>query len=335
MMEKLKIGIIGTGVGKAHAEILKQFSEVEVFGICGQNLEKTTKFAKELGIEFATDNIDSLLDSGINTVLIAAPNDLHLPIFEKAASRKLKIIIEKPAGVREEEVLKMKSLQEKNLLEVYVDHELRFRPMFSAIKVMIDEGKLGKVAMISMNFTNNLFSDPNYKFSWMNQQDRGGGQLELVGSHFLDLAGWMIDFPEMIKDVSIQKSICIHERPDQDGTLKEVTAEDTFALNLIWGDTIVSVTNGTRGFGNKGLYFEIHGTEGFLSYSEAEGAKFSNKFGEIGKLEFVDLLPEIKTGKGIFPIGMKHFWAALISGQQRETFATLAQAASVQEIIHP
>jgi predicted dehydrogenase len=282
-MEKYKIGVVGTGVGKLHLEILQQIPEFKVVGICGKDLKKTQQVAEQFKVPFPTDKYSELLKQDIDTIIIASPNDLHLKMFKEAAEKNLNIIIEKPAGVSSEELTNLIDLKNKNRLNVIVDHELRFHPLFSKIKQFLNDKNLGECLLISLNYTHNLFSNPYYKFSWMNQKERGGGQLGLMGTHLIDLAGWWLNFPENTEDISVKKAIAIKERFDKDGTKQIVTAEDTFALNLKWGGTIVSATNGTRGFGYKGLSFEIHCTAGFLIYDEISGLRLSNTFGKIEK----------------------------------------------------
>lgn len=337
-MNNLKIGIIGTGVGVLHAKVAAQFPEFSVVAVCGQDSQKTQRIAGELKIPFWTTDYKKLLEQPIDVVVIAPPNDFHLPIFIEALNYKKHIILEKPAGINVLEIEKMMTASKTYSKTIVVDHELRFHPLLRKIKNMILNEDLGGISLIQMSYIHNLFSSPNYHFGWMNQKERGGGQLQLMGTHLLDLINYWLNFPKT-SNVSIKTTIAVPERCDVDGKAHPVTAEDAFTLNARVGNTLVSVSNGTRGFGYKGLSFEIHGTRGFLIFNEEKGLRFSHK---LGKMEPVTCnLTKTDLDEGVFKVGMKYFYKEFIKllteGPQEgsnEDFCTLNQAKIVQEIIH-
>lgn len=334
----LKIGIIGTGIGLSHAKIASKLAGVTVTGICGYQSEKTQRIARELNIPLWTTDYKKLLEEPVDLVVIAPPNDLHFPMFLETLKHKKHIIVEKPAGITPAEVDKMIKASAHYNKTVIVDHELRFHPLFSKIRNMIQNGQLGNITLVEMSYTHNLFANPDYKFSWMNQKERGGGQLQLMGTHLLDLVNYWLDFPKAT-DISIKTAISVPERRDPDGKLHKVTAEDTFTLSLRLGNSLVSASNGTMGFGYKGLTFKIHGTKGFLIFDEETGLRASFEFGKMGPVTTQSL--EVDLKEGIFRIGLEHFWEELIKlltgGQSRNVdpgFCTLTQAKLVQKIIH-
>jgi len=337
-MDNLKIGIIGTGVGVVHTKVVSQFPEISIVAICGQDSQKTQRIAGELKIPFWTTDYKKLLEQPIDIVVIAPPNDFHLPIFMETLNYKKHIILEKPAGTSVSEIGKMISASKTYSKTIVVDHELRFHPLHRKIKNMISNKELGNVSLIQMSYTHNLFSSPNYHFSWMNQKERGGGQLQLMGTHLLDLINYWLNFPKT-SDVSIKTTIAIPQRNGADGKAYQVTAEDTFTLNARVGSALISVSNGTRGFGYKGLSFEVHGSQGFLIFDEERGLRFGHEF---GKMEPITRdLTETELKEGVFKVGMKYFYkefAKLLTEGPQESghadFCTLNQAKVVQEIIH-
>lgn len=245
--------------------------------------------------------------------------------------------MEKPAGISTKEVDEAIKASNKYKQLVIVDHELRFHPLFSKIKNHIQSGQLGNVFLVELSYTHNLFPNPDYKYSWMNDKKSGGGQLQLMGTHLLDLVNHWLDFPKS-EDISIKTSISIPKRPGRDGKSHKVTAEDTFTLNGRLGNTLICVSNGTLGFGYKGLSFKIYGTRGFLIFDEERGLRASSEF---GKMEQVFAQSPINLKEGVFKTGLMLFWAELINriaSNQIETndprFCTLEQAKMVQEIIH-
>lgn len=333
----LKVGIIGTGIGLTHAKIASKVPGMTVTGICGYQSDKTERIAKELNIPFWTTDYKKLLEEPVDLVVIAPPNDLHFPMFLETLKHKKHIIVEKPAGITSTEVDKMIKASAHYEKAVIVHHELRFHPLFSKVNSLIKNGRLGDVNLVELSYTHNLFSNPDYKFSWMNQKERGGGQLQLMGTHLLDLVNYWLDFPN-VSETNIKTAVSVPQRAGSDGKLHKVTAEDTFTLNLRLGNTLTCVSNGTMGFGYKGLTFKIHGTKGFLIFDEERGLRASFGFGKIEPVTSDSLEVDLKDG--IFKVGMKYFYAELLkwltAGQSAgvdSRFCTLEQAKAIQSII--
>jgi predicted dehydrogenase len=333
----IRIGIIGTGIGLSHAKIASKIPGAVVAGICGHNEEKTKNFAKELGIPFWTADYKKLLNELIDLVVIASPNDQHFPMFLQALRHEKHIVVEKPAGVSTKEIDEAIMASSKYKQLVVVNHELRFHPLFSKVKGCIQDGRMGNISLVELSYTHNLFSNPDYKYSWMNDKKSGGGQLQLMGTHLLDLANHWLGFPKA-EGISIKTTISVPKRPGPDGRQRKVTAEDTFTLNGSLGNTLICLSNGTLGFGYKGLSFKIHGAKGFLIFDEERGLRGCFGF---GKMEQVVTQSPINLKEGVFKTGLELFWSELINritGNQIETsdsrFCTLDQARTVQEIIH-
>lgn len=81
-MEKIKVGIVGTGfIGPTHIEAIRRLGFVEVIGLAGNRREDTEKKAANLGIpKVYNDYREMLLDNDIQVVHNCTPNHLHFTI---------------------------------------------------------------------------------------------------------------------------------------------------------------------------------------------------------------------------------------------------------------
>jgi predicted dehydrogenase len=97
----------------------------------------------------------------------------------------------------------------------------------------------------------------------------GGGVLVDLGAHILDL---IYHFMGEVKELTCKKQIIYEKRPDKNGNMAEITAEDAAYMLLTMkngaaGTVEVSkIATGT----NDELRFEIHGDKGAISFNLME-----------------------------------------------------------------
>ena len=120
-------------------------------------------------------------------------------------------------------------LDTNNRLEI-IDYELRFIPHFIKMKELIETNQIGKIVSFDFEYLSNFVKDSKIKWDWSNNINLGGGYLNLVGGHFIDLANFLFGEYEKI----IESEFCIYkaEREDYNGKLKKVTADGQAFLKI-------------------------------------------------------------------------------------------------------
>lgn len=188
-MKKIKIGIIGTGVGiRTHLKAFKNIENCEVIAIVGSSKDRAIQFAKQCNIPIACTNYKELCDiDDIDLVCICSPNQYHFDAMKYAISKGKNIICEKPVSHITDEVEKL-SLMSKNTDKlIFVDHQLRFNPYMKKIKKIINDDELGKIYLVKINQIGTGFSDDDLPWSWSFDGQAGGGVRLAMASHFNDL----------------------------------------------------------------------------------------------------------------------------------------------------
>ncbi|HEX2963600.1 MAG TPA: Gfo/Idh/MocA family oxidoreductase [Ignavibacteriales bacterium] len=126
-MEKLKLGIIGTGhLGKLHIKISKTIPGCELAGIFDMDAEK----AKECGSEFNVNVFNSLDEilAATDAVSIVATTSAHYDLAKKALEAGRHVFVEKPITKLISEAEELVQLAEKKNLNLQVGHIERFNP---------------------------------------------------------------------------------------------------------------------------------------------------------------------------------------------------------------
>jgi len=135
-MEKLKIGIVGTGhLGKLHTKMFQQISKCELVGIYDSNPDHLAHVSKEYNVR-AFSSLSEMLEN-VDAVSIAVTTSAHFQVAEKCLENNKHIFIEKPITslISDGEKL-VKTAADKNLI-LQVGHIERFNPALLAVEEYI------------------------------------------------------------------------------------------------------------------------------------------------------------------------------------------------------
>ena len=140
MMEKLNIGVIGTGhLGKLHTKMFKIIDTCNLIGIYDSNEEQAKAAAKEFDVEIFS-SLDELLKK-VNAVSIAATTSAHYNLAKKCLDAGKHVFIEKPITATIPEAEEIVKLSESLNLNLQVGHIERFNPALVSMEKYIDDPK--------------------------------------------------------------------------------------------------------------------------------------------------------------------------------------------------
>ncbi len=120
-------------------------------------------------------------------MIVALPNDLHLPAITAAAENGKDIICEKPLGrnlVEADEALRV--VRKEKVVHCYAENQI-FIPQISRAKSFIGSGVLGKVTWIR---SREAHSGPHSRWFW-DPARAGGGVLLDMGCHSIEVTRYL------------------------------------------------------------------------------------------------------------------------------------------------
>ncbi|MHC4543812.1 MAG: Gfo/Idh/MocA family protein [Planctomycetota bacterium] len=189
-MEKVKVGVIGTGfIGPAHIEALRRLGNIEVAALAECSREVAKSKAETLGIEkYYGDYRQLLKDRDIKSVHICSPNYLHYKMAKEALEAGKHTICEKPLAISVAEAEELVDLAGKKGLVNAVNFNIRYYPLTRQIKVMVEKGDVGDILAIQGSYLQDwLFYQTDY--NWRLEPEMSGQSRAIadIGSHWMDL----------------------------------------------------------------------------------------------------------------------------------------------------
>jgi len=148
-MDKVKIGIIGTGyIGNVHGRIYSRDERTEVSALFDIVPEKAERTARSIGGRVCKSR-DELLEN-CDAVLVCSPNKTHKEIALSAVREEKHVFCEKPfaIGVKNGKELLDAANTSKGVFQV--GHNRRFAPVYAKLKQLL-QGDTAHSAHIKMN----------------------------------------------------------------------------------------------------------------------------------------------------------------------------------------
>ena len=261
MTDTVRIAILGNSFAEAvQLPALQAIGGCEVLGVAGRSLEKARATAERWGLPRGTDDWRSLLEDGPDLVLVTTPVDLHAEMAAAALEAGAAVLCEKPftLSVREAEAL-VDGAQGRL---AWVDHQLRWSPVRRRLRDLLRDGFVGELYHARHDLVIDSPAFLERPHGWWFEEARGGGVLGALGSHLVDGVLWLHGPVEAVQG---NLSTFVRERPDADGTLRSVTADDTAELRLrLVGGGIVSLTTSVVLPGGSRSLIEVCGSRGTL-----------------------------------------------------------------------
>ncbi|WP_282937754.1 Gfo/Idh/MocA family oxidoreductase [Paenibacillus sp. RC67] len=133
--------------------------------------------------------LPKLADAAINGTMDELHVQTTIPLLEAGYD----VLLEKPIGVTEEEVLELKRIADANGRKVMICHVLRYAPFYTAIRERIAAGEIGEVVNIqtSEHVSYHHMAVSFIRGKWGSQEKCKSSMLMAKCCHDLDLITWL------------------------------------------------------------------------------------------------------------------------------------------------
>ncbi|MDX1520547.1 MAG: Gfo/Idh/MocA family oxidoreductase [Anaerolineae bacterium] len=192
---KLKVGIVGVGIGRIHIRAYQQLlEEVEVVALCDLNEPLLTEVADQYNVAKRYLDYQKMFASGdIEAVSVCLPNNLHGPVSIAALEAGLHVLCEKPLAENAASGQKVVEAVGWASTKFMMCFNRRYRADIQWMKQVIDSGELGRIYQVQAGW----IRETGIPSGWFtNKAVAGGGPLIDLGVHMLDAVMWLLDYPQ-------------------------------------------------------------------------------------------------------------------------------------------
>ena len=183
----MKIAIIGCGlIGQKRAKLLKHVNIA-----CDINIESAHKIDLLHAGCLATSDLQSVVDSDVDVVFISVANSSLSPIAEQFINKGKHVLLEKPGGLKVDDLMKLQQLSLKTQSLVRIGYNHRYHPACLKALELINQPTFGEIMFVRGRYGHG--GRVGYEKEWRsNPMISGGGELIDQGVHLIDLASIFI-----------------------------------------------------------------------------------------------------------------------------------------------
>lgn len=202
-MDKVKIGIIGTGyIGNVHGRIHSHDERAEIAALYDIVPERAERTAKSIGGKVCSTREELLEHS--DAILICSPNKTHKEIALHALAEGKHVFCEKPFSIGIEDAKELRDAANSGKGVFQVGHNRRFAPVYSTLKELLvcDSAHSAHIKMNRGELKNPV---------WTGDVNVTGGFLYETTIHLLDMLRFQFGEIEELVAYGSQ-----HEYPELD-----------------------------------------------------------------------------------------------------------------------
>jgi predicted dehydrogenase len=241
----IRVSLIGYGYsGKTfHAPLIAATPGLELTVVGSSDAPKVHAGLPEVRV--VGDPLAAVTDAQADLVVVATPNDTHVPLATAALEAGKHVVVDKPFALTLAEAQRLAALAQARGRVLSVFHNRRWDSDFLGARAALGDGRLGDVAHFESHFDR---FRPVVRDRWRERAVPGGGILYDLGPHLIDQAVHLFGMPAAVSaDAARQRA----ETPVEDwanlvldyGRLRVIL----HASMLVAGGARRLVLHGTKG----------------------------------------------------------------------------------------
>ncbi len=194
MSEELGVALIGAGrVASGHARAIAETPGAKLVAATDISRERVEAFGQQHGCDTYTDWADALRRDDVQIVMIGLPNFLHERATVDACEAGKHVFVEKPMADTVEECDRMIAAAERGSVLLMVAENVRFDPLYAAVRELLDRGLIGEPALAQVTREADLADSFRRDRPWfLDRRAAAGGIMMSGGVHDFELLRMLI-----------------------------------------------------------------------------------------------------------------------------------------------
>lgn len=282
-LQPIGVAVAGLGFGeKVHLPALQANPDLCPVALWHPRQERLDAATAAHGLKGFSDWDALLADPAVEAVIIATPPEPRFALARQALEAGKHLLLEKPIALQADQARELQRLAIARGLSVAVDYEYRAVPLFLQAERLLRAGVIGTPWLVKLDWLMSSRADPSRGWNWYSQASKGGGVIGALGTHAFDMLAWLVG---PVASVTALNGVSIRERPDPQGGMAPVDAEDVSLIQtrLQWqgsAETSVpaQINLASVARNGRGCWLEIYGSEGSLVLGSANQKDYVHGF---------------------------------------------------------
>jgi predicted dehydrogenase len=288
MNRKLRMGMVGGGPGAFIGPVHKMAAELDgrialVAGAFSQSAERSKAAGASFGIDpdrayasyeemFAAE---SRRDDGIDFVVVATPNHLHLPVTKAALAAGIAVMSDKPATATYDEALELQSVVTAAGLPYGLTHTYAGYSLVREARALCAAGALGSIRKVAVEYLQGWLSQPleatgQKQAAWRSDPalNGPGGCIGDIGTHAFHLVEYVTGQKVTSINAALRTVVPGRKLDDDCNALLRLEGQASGTL---------MASQVAAGEGN-GLRLRVYGEKGSLAWQQEAPNRLSVKW---------------------------------------------------------
>ncbi len=263
MKDKIGIGILSHAHGHAnvYCQVMQRFDDVELIANWDDNEARGRQAAQAFGLEYRANVDDLLQDPRIDAVIITCETNRHAEFVERAAAAGKHILLQKPMATTLADCDRIIAAVRQAGIKFSMAFQMRHDPVNKKIKELLDQGAVGKVAIVRRRHSLNVLLNPEFftgPTRWHVDPVANVGMFFDDASHAADWFLWLLGMPRSV--IAEIDNVVTHVAPDDNGVAVFRFAKGEMGI-LLNSSTTVAAISTTEIYGDEGTIVQDYGDQ--------------------------------------------------------------------------
>lgn len=256
----VRIGVISFAHGhvNAYIESIKHFNDALVIAAWDEDSERGMAHCQQYGIAYERNLDDLLQREDIDAVFVTSPTNQHAVHVVAAAQAGKHVLLQKPMALTLTDCDTIISTVKRYGIKFSMCYQMRVDPVNQKIKALLDEGALGKIAVVRRRHAINALLTPGFARSgnWHIDPVQNMGMFMDDASHAADWFYWMLGRPVSV--MAEIDNIVTTVAPDDNGIAIYRFAKKEMGI-LLNSSTMLAAEATTEVYGDQGVLVQNYG----------------------------------------------------------------------------
>ena len=258
----LRLGVVSFAHGhvNSYVETIKDFEDAQVVAGWDADAQRGETQCAKYGLQFERD-LDVLLKrDDIDAVFVTSPTNKHAEHVLAAAQAGKHVLLQKPMALSLADCDAIIDAIKHYNIKFSLCYQMRCDPVNQKIKTLLDEGAVGKVAMVKRRHAINALLNAGfaYKGNWHLDAEQNMGMFMDDASHAADWFLWLLGKPRSV--MAEIDNVVTDAAPDDNGIAIYRFGQGEMGL-LVNSSTQLAAEATTEIYGDKGVIVQNYGDQ--------------------------------------------------------------------------